>query len=78
MLFFADKIALYTAGILSVLCIIFWYFYTQHKKDKIPALEDEIGDIEEPTAAEKRKWTKNIASGSGAPSLLPSSHWLST
>ena len=61
MLFFADKIALYTAGILSVLCIIFWYFYTQHKKNKIPALEDEIGDIEEPTAAEKRKMDKEYS-----------------
>lgn len=58
---FADKIALYTAGILSVLCIIFWYFYTQHKKEIIPSLEEEIGEIEEPSAAEKRKMDKEYA-----------------
>lgn len=64
---FADKIALYTAGILSVLCIIFWYFYTQHKKEVIPSLEEEIGEIEEPSAAEKEKWIKSTLFGNGVP-----------
>lgn len=54
MLFFADQIALATAGVLSVVCIVFWYFYTQHKGDSIPAIEDEIGEVIEPTAEEKR------------------------
>ena len=35
MIFFADSMALATAAILSVVCIIFWYFYTQHKHNYI-------------------------------------------
>ena len=48
-------------GLSAVLCIIFWYFYTQHKKEIIPSLEEEIGEIEEPSAAEKRKMDKEYA-----------------
>ena len=55
MLFFADQVALATAGVLSVVCIIFWYFYTQHKHNNIPTLEEEIGEVTEPTAEEKAK-----------------------
>lgn len=61
MLFFADTIALYTAGILSVLCVIFWYFYTQHKENKIPSISEEVGDVEEPTAEEKAKMDREYA-----------------
>lgn len=61
MLFFADRIALYTAGILSVLCIVFWYFYTQHKKEKMPTLEEEIGEVEEPTELEKKKMDREYS-----------------
>ena len=61
MIFFADSMALATAAILSVVCIIFWYFYTQHKHNYIPTLEDEIGDVVEPTAAEKASMDREYA-----------------
>lgn len=61
MIFFADSMALATAAILSVVCIIFWYFYTQHKHYYIPTLEDEIGDVVEPTAAEKASMDREYA-----------------
>lgn len=61
MLFFADKMALYTAGLLSVLCVVFWYFYTNHKEQKMLTLEEEIGEVEEPTAAEKAKMDRDYA-----------------
>ncbi len=55
MLFYADKMALYTAGVLSVMCVVFWYFYTNHKEQKMLSLEEEIGEVAEPTAEEKIK-----------------------
>lgn len=61
MILFADSMALATAGILSVVCIIFWYFYTKHKHNFIPALEDEIGDVKEPSAAEKAAMDREYA-----------------
>ena len=61
MIFFADSMALATAAILSVVCIIFWYFYTQHKHNYIATLEDEIGDVIEPTAAEKASMDREYA-----------------
>ncbi len=61
MLFYADTIALYTAGILSVVCVVFWYFYTNHKEQKMLSLEEEIGEVEEPTAEEKDKMDKEYA-----------------
>ena len=61
MIFFADSMALATAAILSVVCIIFWYFYTQHKQNYLPTLEDDIGDVIEPTAAEKASMDREYA-----------------
>ena len=61
MLFFADQIALYTAGVLSVVCIIFWYFYTKHKSNHVPTLEEEIGEVQEPTAEEKASMDREYA-----------------
>lgn len=61
MLFYADKIALYTAGVLSVMCVVFWYFYTNHKEQKMLSLEEEIGEVAEPTAEEKIKMDREYA-----------------
>ena len=61
MLFYADKIALYTAGLLSVMCAVFWYFYTNHKEQKMLSLEEEIGEVAEPTAEEKAKMDREYA-----------------
>ncbi len=61
MLFYADKIALYTAGVLSVMCVVFWYFYTNHKEQKMLTLEEEIGEVAEPTAEEKIKMDREYA-----------------
>lgn len=61
MLFFADQIALATAGVLSVVCIIFWYFYTQHKHNNIPTLEEEIGEVTEPTTEEMTKMDREYS-----------------
>ena len=61
MIFFADSMALATAAILSVVCIIFWYFYTLNNHNYIPTLEDEIGDVIEPTAAEKASMDREYA-----------------
>ncbi len=61
MLIYADKAALITAGIITILCIMFWYFYTEfHKKDEAP-IDTEIGEIEEPTPAEKAKMDRDYA-----------------
>ena len=61
MLFYADKIALYTAGLLRVMCAVFWYFYTNHKEQKMLSLEEEIGEVAEPTAEEKAKMDREYA-----------------
>lgn len=58
MLFYADKMALYTAAILSVVCAVFWYFYTKHKNTQLIPLEEEIGEIEEPSVEVKEKMDK--------------------
>lgn len=55
MLVYADHLALLTAGILTILCLIFYGLYTRQKSsDDIP-LEKEVGLIEEPNDSEMNK-----------------------
>jgi len=61
MLIFADVTALITAVVLSVACVIFYYIYTIKHKNVIPSLEEEIGEVEEPTAKEIAAMDKEYA-----------------
>lgn len=61
MLWFVDQIALATAAVISVICYVFYNFYTKYKQNKMIPLEDEIGEIEEPTAEEKRLMDREYA-----------------
>lgn len=54
MLIFADQLALITAGIITVLCIIYWFVFTRKKENQVITIEEEIGVIEEPSAEEKK------------------------
>lgn len=58
MLIFADKAALLTAGIITVVCIVFYYLYSHKKAYHMPTIEEEIGVIEEPDADTKKKMDK--------------------
>lgn len=58
MLVFADRIALLTALIVTILCIIFYLVYTRKKVGVKLTLEEEIGIIEEPTKKVKVKLDK--------------------
>ena len=53
MLLFADRLALLTAAIISVVCLIFYYAFTRRQDYKMLSIEEEIGEIEEPTVEEK-------------------------
>ena len=55
MLLFADKVALLTAGIITIVCIVFYYAYTHNKGHQMLSIEEEIGDIEEPDVLTKEK-----------------------
>ncbi len=55
MLCFADRMALLTAGIIAVASLIYFFLYTRGHKDVMPTLEEEIGEIDEPTPAAKKK-----------------------
>ena len=55
MLLFADKVALLTAGIITIVCIVFYYVYTHNKGHQMLSIEEEIGDIEEPDVLTKEK-----------------------
>lgn len=55
MLVFADRSALLTAGILSALAVLYWAVFTRRQNLKMPTIEEEVGVIEEPAPAEKRK-----------------------
>lgn len=61
MLVYADHAALITAGILSVVCIMFWYFHTEYHKEKSAPLIDEVDEVKEPTAEEKRRMDREYA-----------------
>lgn len=58
MLIFADVTALITAGIISVICVVFYYAFTKKHAPALLSVEKEIGVIEEPTAEEKQKMDK--------------------
>ena len=58
MLFFADKVALLTAGIITVVCIIFYYSYSHNRNYYMPTIQEEIGEIEEPDLKTKEKMDK--------------------
>lgn len=55
---FADRAALLTALVVSVLCIIYYIAIARKKEFKILSIEEEIGEIDEPTAEEKAKIDK--------------------
>ncbi len=58
MLIFADKTALLTSAVITVVCVIFYYAFTKKREAKLLAIEDEIGIIEEPSKEEKEKLDK--------------------
>ena len=55
MLVFADRSALLTAVIISIVCLVFYYAFTRHRKYEMLSVEEEIGLIEEPSGQEKAK-----------------------
>lgn len=55
---FADRAALLTALVVSVLCIIYYIAIARKKEFKILSIEEEIGEIDEPTEQEKAKIDK--------------------
>lgn len=58
MLFFADKVALATAGIITVLCIIFYKVFSRNKEYHMLTIAEEIGFIEEPDSETKKTLDK--------------------
>lgn len=58
MLIFADTTALLTSGVITVICIIFYFLYSSKKEYVLPTIEEEIGVIEEPSAEVKTKMDK--------------------
>lgn len=61
MLIFADKMALLTAGIITIICLIFYNIFTKKHVQKLVSIEEEIGVIEEPSAEEKGKMDRQYA-----------------
>ncbi|MFR0544727.1 APC family permease [Limosilactobacillus reuteri] len=61
MLLYSDYLALFTAGILTIFCLIFYAFYTRHKSADNISLEEEIGKIEEPNNVELSKINRQYA-----------------
>lgn len=58
MLIFADKMALITASVISVFCLIFYYAFTIKHATELVSVEEEIGVIEEPSPEEKKQMDK--------------------
>lgn len=61
MLFFADKAALITAGVITVLCLLYWWFVSRKHERPLVDIAEEIGEISEPTPDEMRKMDKEYA-----------------
>lgn len=61
MLIFADRLALVTAGVISVLCVLYGAVLARKREGEIPSIEEEIGVIEEPTEEEKKKLDKEYS-----------------
>ena len=74
MLIFADKAALITSGIITVLCVIFYFAYSHRKECVMPTIEEEIGVIEEPDEQTKLRWTDSTPYGRYAQLLLHALH----
>lgn len=55
LIIYADNLALITAGILTIICLMFYFLYTKKHSGQNTALEKEIGVIEKPTSIEKKK-----------------------
>lgn len=53
MLIFADKLALLTALVISILSFLYWLIFTRKKNQGMISVEEEIGIIEEPSVKEK-------------------------
>lgn len=58
MLLFADRMALLTAAVVSVVCILFYYLFTKKHLVELVSIEEEIGIIEEPSENELIKMNK--------------------
>ena len=54
MLCFADRTALLTAAVITVLCLMYWYFVSRKHEKPLLSIEEEIGIMEEPSAEEKQ------------------------
>ena len=59
MLVFADRTALITAAVITVLSILYWALVTRKLGKELPTIEEEVGIIEEPTPGEKVKLDKS-------------------
>ena len=58
MLFFADRAALLTAFIITIICILYWALVARKNEGEIVSIEEEIGIIEEPSEKEKKRLDK--------------------
>lgn len=58
MLIYADRLALATAGGLTIVCLIFYFFYTKKRGGLDVPLQDEIGVVKEPNSVQKEKINK--------------------
>lgn len=58
MLIFADKAALLTALVVTVVAVVYWAVFTRKHENKLLSIEEEIGIIEEPSPQEKEKMDK--------------------
>lgn len=61
MLMYADQLALLTAAILTIICLLFYELYTKKQKSDALPLEEEIGRIEEPSGFEMAKINNQYA-----------------
>lgn len=55
MLIYADRLALATAGVLTIVCLTFYFLYTKKKSRPDVPIQDEIGIVEETSNAQKTK-----------------------
>ena len=58
MLLFADRAALLTAFIITIICILYWALVARKNEGVIVSIEEEIGIIEEPSEKEKKRLDK--------------------
>lgn len=58
MLIYADRLALATAGVLTIVCLIFYFLYAKKRSGFDVPLQDEIGVVEEPSSVQKAKIDK--------------------